>query len=43
MEAELDRCDREQADIETMDGPLWLKLLGWADWEVERELIRNER
>ena len=36
------RCDAEQARIMgEPTGPLWLKLMGWADWEIERELIRE--
>ena len=41
MEAELARCDAEQEDITEKHGPEWLRLLGWADWEIERELITD--
>ena len=43
MEAELARCESEQRDIESSCGPAWLKALGWADWEAEKELIRREQ
>lgn len=40
--SELARCKAEQRDIESTEGPAWLKALGWADWEAEKELIRRE-
>jgi hypothetical protein len=42
---ELERCEAEQREIEnrTDDAPLWLKALGWADWEAEKRLIEAEK
>lgn len=46
---ELERCEREQAELierareEATAGNsvmCWLAALGWADWEIEKELIR---
>lgn len=40
---ELWRCQTEQARIASEPpAPLWLKMLGHADWEAEKELIRDE-
>ena len=40
----LARCEAEQRRIESEGpGPLWLWVLGWTDWEAEKELIRREK
>ena len=37
---ELARCDHEQWEIESREHRAgWLAAMGWADWEIERELI----
>jgi hypothetical protein len=41
--AELERCHQEQREIAEMGKkPLWILMLGHADWEAEKELIRRE-
>jgi hypothetical protein len=41
--SDLARCAAEQREIEAMrNQPLWLLMLGHADWEAEKELIRRE-
>ena len=43
-QTEIERCEAEQRRIESEGpGPLWLWVLGWADWEAEKELIRREK
>ena len=43
VRAELERCNREQREIAEMrEKPLWLLMLGHADWEAEKELIQRE-
>jgi hypothetical protein len=43
VRAELERCNQEQREIAGMgEKPLWLLMLGHADWEAEKELIRRE-
>lgn len=40
------RVDQEIAACEQGeygDGLLWLYLLGWADWQTEKELLRQEQ
>lgn len=42
-EAELERCNQEQREIAEMrEKPLWLLMLGHADWEAEKELIQGD-
>jgi len=40
----VERCQREQDEISARTDavPLWLRLMGWADWEIERELIQEQ-
>ena len=41
---ELARCDHEQREIESREHRAgWLAAMGWADWEIERELIVRGR
>jgi hypothetical protein len=40
--SQIERCEAEQRRIEAEpEGPLWLKALGWADWEAEKKLIQD--
>lgn len=47
--AELARCKREQAeidqrpDVRSGECPAWLAIMGWADWEIEQQLILAEQ
>ena len=36
---ELARCDHEQREIESREHRAGWLAVGWADWEIERELI----
>lgn len=37
--AEIAACENGEYGV----GPLWLYMLGWADWMMEAELIRQEQ
>lgn len=41
LERQIDRCDREIAEIEarTDEGPAYLRVLGTVDWEREKRLL----
>lgn len=43
LQYELEKVDRLHAIHEQVeDAPLWLQLLGWADCEVEKKMLREE-
>ena len=43
LESEIALINKRQRDYEGIEGPLWLHMLGYADWEVEKRLLIKER
>lgn len=45
LSREYQRCQQEQEElvkVHGQSGKLWLSVLGWHDWETEKELILAE-
>lgn len=42
LASEIELCNRRQHDYDGIEAPLWLHMLGYADWEAEKVLIQRE-
>lgn len=43
LESDEQRIERLQHSYDGIEAPLWLHMLGYADWEAEKYLLRKEK